>query len=139
MKSLIPSLALISTIVSTCHAGPFGFLTPKHRDRNFLQSVEGMKVGLEKKKLVVSCDDTELKEITKRPISVNSGMVVRKLMCVRVDDIISLSLDTSIAEKGKGSTCGSINISAYPLGTYSVVYLNPDGSTEALRSFSRSI
>jgi len=92
-----------------------------------------MKVGLEKKKLVVSCDDTGLKEITKRPISVNSGMVVRKLMCVRVDDIISLSLDTSIAEKGKGSTCGSINISAYPLGTYSVVYLNPDGSTEALR------
>ena len=130
MKSLIPSLALISTIVSTCHAGPFGFLTPKHRDRNFLQSVEGMKVGLEKKKLVVSCDDTGLKE---RRISVNSGMVVRKLMCVRVDDIISLSLDTSIAEKGKGSTCGSINISAYPLGTYSVAYLNPDGSTEALR------
>ena len=75
-------------------------MTPKHRDRNFLQSVEGMKVGLEKKKLVVSCDDTGLKEITKRPISVNSGMVVRKLMCVRVDDIISLSLDTSIAEKG---------------------------------------
>lgn len=54
-------------------------------------------------------------------------------MGVRVDDIISLSLDTSFAEKGKGSTCGSINISAYPLGTYSVVYLNPDGSTEALR------
>ena len=72
MKSLRLSLAIIATIVSTCHAGRFGFLTQKHRDRNFIQSVEGMKVGLEKKKLVVSCDDAGLKEITKTPISVNS-------------------------------------------------------------------
>lgn len=132
MKTLIFIFLTTLTCISSCDAGLAGFLTQKRQDWKFIQAVGGMKISVEKKRLVVSCDVSGLKNVTKKPTIMNSGIGVRKLKCTRSGNIIKLTVVTSVFEKGMTSDCGSVDISSYPPGSYSVIYLNPDRTTQPL-------
>jgi hypothetical protein len=129
-NSLLIGFSIVALgIAGHCAAGPIGLLTQKHRDWNFIQAVGGMKANLVERRLFVSCDVSGLKTITVKPTLVNSGIGVRKLRCSRVGNTIQLSVVTSVIEKGMRTDCGSVDLDAYPAGTYSVVYLDPSGTT----------
>jgi len=132
MKSLIALIVATVALAGNLDAGLPGLLTKKHQDWSFIESVGGMKVALVDKTLAVECDVSGLKTITVKPTMVNSGMGVRQLKYSRSKNSIRISLITSVLEKGMKTRTGSIDLANYPPGTYSVVYLNPDGTTHPL-------
>ena len=136
MKTLIAFLLATVANAGSLHAGLPGLLTKQHQDWKFIQSVGGMTVELADRQLVVNCDVSGTKTITTKPTIVNSGMGVRQLKCSRTKNTIKLSLVTSVLEKGMKTSCGPIDLSKYPAGTYSIVYLNPDGTTQALQTIT---
>ena len=131
LKIPLVALALIALVTTSGHAGLIGLLTSKHVDWAFIESVGGMKVALASdRSLVVSCDVSGTKAITAKPTMINSGIGVRKLKCSRAGSTIRLSVVTSVVEKGMTSECGSVDLSSFSAGAYTVVYLNPDGSSQ---------
>lgn len=127
------ALTLSASFATFSQAGLIGLLTSKHRDWGFIESVGGMKVALATDRcLVVSCDVSGTETITSKPTLINSGIGVRKLKCSRAGSTIRLSVVTSVIDKGMSSDCGSVDLSAFAAGTYTVVYLNPDGTSHSL-------
>jgi hypothetical protein len=131
-SSFVFVMLIALAVLNPCDAGIPGWLTAEKRDWKFIQSVGGMKVSLEKRQLLVSCDVSGLKTVTIKPTMVNSGIGVREIKCSRADGNIQITVVTSVIEKGMKSACGSVDLSAYPAGPYNVVYLDPDGTTHAL-------
>lgn len=132
MKNLAYMLVAFFVCLTTCDAGMAGWLSQEPRDWTFIESVGGMKVTLANKRLAVDCDVSGTRRITNKPTIVNSGIGVRKLKWTRAGLAIRLSVVTSIFEKGMSSSCGSLDISKVPSGSYSVEYLDPDGTTHPL-------
>ena len=58
----------------------------------------------------------------------NSGMSVKEIRSERIDNVISLSLITSVAGQGRKSTCDDLLLGNIPSGKYSIVYKEPNGS-----------
>ena len=131
MLRFVLTISLL-TLSTSARAGLAGLLSSQHQDWGFIQSVGGIKVDLKKKSLQVSCNVSGLETITTKPSLVNSAMGVRKLKCSRVGTTIRVSVVTSVLEKGMSPKCGSADLNSYPAGSYSVVYLNPDGTTHPL-------
>ena len=131
MKNLCSlTLSLIALLIaSPCEAGLAGFLTREHQPWSFIQEVGGMKVSTKGHRLLVECDVSGLKTVTIKPTLMNSAMGVRGIKCSRVASILQLSVVTSVLEKGMSSECGTLDLSAHPPGSYSVVYLDPNGTT----------
>ncbi len=134
IRTLAAVLLGYLTITTTGNAGLAGFLSAKSQDWAFIQSVGGMKVKLVKSRLSVSCDVSGLRSITTKPTTVNSGIGIRKLKCSRAGRTIRLTVVTSVISKGMKTECGTVDLSRHPSGSYSVVYLNPDGTTHSLGS-----
>lgn len=88
-----------------------------------------MKVTTDGNRLIVVCDVSGLKTVTVKPAMTNSAMAVRELKCSRIGNTLQLSVVTSVIKKGMSSECGSLDLSAHPPGAYSIVYLDPDGTT----------
>ncbi|GAA5483697.1 hypothetical protein Hsar01_02931 [Haloferula sargassicola] len=132
MKNLGYMLIAFWTCVTTCDAGLAGWLSQEQRDWTFIESVGGMRVTLKSKELDVDCDVSGTRHITKKPTIVNSGIGVRKLRWTRAGSTIRLSVVTSVFEKGMSSSCGSLDLSKVPSGSYAVEYLDPDGTTHPL-------
>jgi hypothetical protein len=105
----------------------------EHKDWEFIQSVGGMSIGKPYRTekgimLPVNCDISGLRTITIKPQMMNSGMSVKEIQTERIDNIISLSLITSVAGQGRKSTCDDLLIGNIPSGKYSIVYKEPNGS-----------
>lgn len=132
MKHFIYMFIALLLCVSVCDAGLAGWLSQERRDWEFIESVGGMKVRLNHKRLDVVCDVSGTRRITRKPTIVNSGIGVRKLEWTREGSAIRLSVVTSIFEKGMSSSCEGIDLSKLPSGTYSVAYSNPDGTAHPL-------
>jgi hypothetical protein len=132
MKNLAYMLIAFWGCVATCEAGFAGWLSQEQRGWAFIESVGGMKVTLTSKKLDVDCDVSGTRHITKKPTIVNSGIGVRKVKWSLAGSTIRLSVVTSVFEKGMSFSCGSIDLSKVPSGTYSLEYLNPDGTAHPL-------
>lgn len=132
MKDLAYILVAFWIGIITCNAGLAGWLSQEQRDWTFIESVGGMKVTLKDKKLDVDCDVSGTRRITRKPTIVNSGIVVRKLKWTRSGSTIRLSVVTSVFQKGMSSSCGSFDLSKIPSGSYSVEYLDQDGTTNPL-------
>ena len=134
-KIFVSILALTSIALSPAiQAGLPGLITARHVDWSFIESVGGMKVNFDKRELSVSCNVSGTEEISNKPTMVNSGIGVRKLKLSRAGSTIRLAVVTSVLEKGISPKCGNVDLSKYPAGTYTVVYLNPDGTTHPLGS-----
>jgi hypothetical protein len=123
---------ILLTIASPGNAGLAGILSAKSQDWSFIQSVGGMKVELIDNRLLVSCDVSGRRSITTKPSTVNSGIGVRKLKCSRAGSTIRLTVVTSVIGKGMKTECGPVDLGRHPSGSYSVVYLDPDGTTHSL-------
>lgn len=132
MKHFTYTFIAVLLCVSACDAGLAGWLSQERRDWEFIESVGGMKVQLNHKRLDVACDVSGTRRITRKPTTVNSGICVRKLKWTREGSTIRLSVVTSVFEKGMSSSCESIDLSQLPSGTYSVTYANPDGTAHPL-------
>lgn len=132
MKSLASTVVAFLLVASPGNAGIIGWLSQEHQDWKFIQSVGGMKVRLARKMLAVSCDVSGLHQMTTQPTAGNSGIGVRKLGWTRAGAAIRLSVVTGVFEKGMSTSCGMIDLSDVPSGTYSVEYLDPDGTTHPL-------
>jgi hypothetical protein len=130
MKHLTISILFLTAIIA--HAGIAGFFTQETRDWEFIQSVGGMKLSQKQNSLVVDCDVSGLRKVTVKPTTVNSALAVRKLKHTRVGNTIQLRLVTSVIEKGISTTPKPIDLSKYRAGTYSVQYLDPDGTKHNL-------
>lgn len=118
--------------VSTCNAGLGGWLSQERQDWAFIESVGGMRIKLNDKKLEVECDVSGTRQITVKPTIINSGIGVRNVKWSRAGATIRLSVVTSVFEKGMNSSCGSIDLSKFPSGSYSVEYLDQNGTTHTV-------
>ncbi len=130
MKYLAASLLLITATI--VFSGPLGFLTQDTRDWNFIQSVGGMKVSAKGNVLHVECYVSGLKKVTVKPTTINSALMVHRIKHKRVGKTIQLRLVTSVIEKGVKTNAKQVDLSAYPVGEYSVQYLDSDGTTHPL-------
>jgi hypothetical protein len=136
MKHFACAAVAIWICITACQAGLAGWLTQERRDWAFIESVGGMKVKASNHRLDVTCDVSGTRRITREPTFVNSGIGVRKLDWTREGSVIRLTVVTSLMEKGMSCSCGSIDLSKLPAGSYAVEYLNPDKTTRSLGSIT---
>lgn len=109
-----------------------GFLTKEAQDWKFIQTVGGMKVSLKDTMLVVDCDVSGTKKVTVEPTMINSGMGVREIRHKRDGNTIYLTLVTSVIGKEVTTSPKPVDVTRFPDGDYSIVYLDPDGTKHAL-------
>ena len=130
MKTLAAIILLLSATI--VFSGPIGLFTQKAQDWQFIQSVGGMKVSVEDHSLNIECDVSGVKQVTVRPSMINSALGVRKVKHTRDGDTIYLTIVTSVIEKGISTSPKPVDLSDYPMGEYSVQYLDPDGAKHAV-------
>lgn len=136
-NTFLLTLVLIALmIIGFFAANPVSFFTGQRQPWSFIQAVGGMKVDIKENHLVVRCDVSGLKTVTTKPMTINSAMGVREMKCSRLGSVLQLSVVTSAIEKGMTTECGSLDLSKYPAGPYSVVYLDPDGTTHAIETIT---
>jgi hypothetical protein len=104
----------------------------QHKDWAFIQDVGGMSIGKPYRTekgimLPVYCNVSGLQTITVKPKILNSGMSIKEIKAERIDNVISLSLITSVAGQGRKSTCDDLLLGNIPSGKYSIVYKEPNG------------
>ena len=132
MKTLSYMLITFWACMTAGDAGLAGWLSQERREWSFIESVGGMKVTVHNRRLDVACDVSGTRRITKKPTMVNSGIGVSKVEWTRAGTAIRLTVVTSVFEKGMSSSCGSIDLSGLPSGSYLVEYLDPDGTVHSL-------
>ncbi len=132
MKNPAHTFIAFLLCISACNAGLVGWLSQERQGWAFIQSVGGMRIKMNHKNLDVDCDVSGLRQITTKPTIVNSGIGVRNVKWSRAGATIRLSVVTSVFEEGMNVSCGSIDLSKVPSGSYSVEYLDQDGTTHAL-------
>ena len=120
------------SFVPLSQGGLAGLLSSKARDWAFIQSVGGMRVKLDNRRLEIDCDVSGTKTVTVKPSLINSGIGVRKVKSSRAGKTLRLTVVTCVMERGMKSECGQLDLSAYPAGSYDVVYLDPGGGTHPL-------
>jgi hypothetical protein len=130
MKHIAPLILILSATFAFSDVA--GFLTKDRKDWDFVQSVGGMKVSLKDTALVVECDVSGLRKVTVKPTTVNSALGVRELIHKREGNTIFLTLVTSVIGKGITTSPEPVDLSEYPDGEYSIVYLDPDGRKHAV-------
>lgn len=132
LRAAAVAAVLLTVAATVAYSGVAGFLTQKTQDWKFIQSVGGMKISLKGESLEIDCDVSGLKKVTVKPVTINSGMGVRKLKHKRVGKTIQLRLVTSVLEKGMKTSCKPVDLSAYPAGEYSVQYLDSNRTAHDL-------
>ena len=91
-----------------------------------------MAVSVNDTTLTVDCDVSGLRKVTTKPTMIHSGIGVRKLKQMRDGNTILLTLVTCVIGKGITTSPTPVNLSAYPAGSYSVHYLDPDGTRHSV-------
>ncbi len=116
------------------------YTTAKRVDWQFVQAVGGMAIGTPEKRaeggwlLPVRCDISGLQEITVKPTTINSALLVKGFKVWRIENRINLTLRTS--PFGKTSQTTAAFLGELPPGDYSVSYADPQGATHPLGSFN---
>ena len=77
-----------------------------------------MQVELEGRLLAIDCNVSGLKTVALKPKFINSWIGVRKVANSRAGDVIRISVQTSVLEKGMNTECSSVYVSDYPSGKY---------------------
>lgn len=106
-------------------------------DYAFVKQVGGLTVGQLRRlgdgssELPVTFDISGLKEISVKPTSLNSMMVVKKIWFKRKGYEIHISLVSTYPHGSfSSSTPGAINLGKLPIGDYRVIYDSPKGYSE---------
>lgn len=107
----------------------------EERDWEFIQSVGGITTGdpvFENGgwQLPVQCNVAGLRKITVKPTMLNSGLVWADTEARIKDGVIYLSVETTLAGIGDGSSdCGPAMLGDIKPGKYNVMYLSPNKSS----------
>ncbi len=127
MKTL---LALVSVLLFApgAFAGVDGLLTSDTRDWQFVEDTGGMRIGVPvqkggKKMLPIEYDASGQTTVTRKPVTMNSGLAVRKIETELKDGNIIIRVITQVVEKT--SNTGSkhfADLSGIPRGSYEVYY-----------------
>ena len=144
MKIKLTLLLLLAglAITSVSCSMMTGFATSNHLSWKFVQSVGGIKVGNPKPisngywTLPIEFDVSGLTTLTTKPTTLNSALVAKDVRYkIEQDRLLVWIVACVVTERyseshwNKGITLKGVNP-----GQYKVQYLNPDGSTETIRS-----
>ena len=128
-RTRIPPLILILiTLATQSNAGIIGWFTSEGRDWQFVQQTGGIRIGDPmdtdgKIVLPVDYDVSGLTAVTRKPITLNSGLAVRKIKAQKKDNRLVLQVFTQLMEKS--SITGPhhlVDLTGIPIGTYDVYY-----------------
>jgi hypothetical protein len=104
-----------------------------------MQSVGGIQVGEAQQtapgfwSVPIFCDVSGLKTVTQKPTTMNSGLVVTKVLQQVQDFELRISVVTNTALSGNASsTCPTVTLAQARPGTYTVVYLERDRATHKI-------
>ena len=126
---LVPAYGSQDSYLATSHVASWGFL----------QSVGGIRLGAPEKKengrwvLPVVCDVSGLTTVTHKPTTMNSGLVVTRMLYqvsgseIRISVALNIPLRTSRTPR-----CTEITLSGINAGEYRVLYEEQNRSTHAL-------
>jgi hypothetical protein len=124
--------------VATAEAGILGWLTSDRRDWQFVQNIGGIRIGTVhevagKKVLPVEYDVSGLTTITRKPITLNSGLTVRKVTATRRSGCLVIQVITQVVDaKSEARSTHLVDISDIPFGTYQVFYEKADDPEKRL-------
>ena len=110
------------------------------KDWPFIQSVGGISIGQPVSTqdgwyLPVNCDVSGLQTTTIKPTQLNSALVCYKVLASGDNQIIFISVQTSIVGSGpQTSSCRAVNIGNLRKGRYSIKYKEPNGSSHEIGS-----
>jgi len=114
-------------------------LTSEYRDWTFIQQVGGLTAGEAQKmengtyRLPILCDVSG-REITSKPTTANSGLIVRETGFSIHKNSIQIWIKTCLADGKHNAFAPDVLLKNIPSGTYQVQYRNRDGSTVNLRA-----
>ena len=102
----------------------------KLADWGFIQSVGGIKIGTPIKthsgwQVPILCDVSGLKTFTVKPTTLNSALVVAKVLSRFDNEKIYLRIIVSASKKNKTSECPPLDLSDLSTGAFEVFYDDP--------------
>ena len=104
----------------------------ERRDWGFIQSVGGLVVGGQDKNpnwLILRGDVSGLYEFTTKPTQLNSALALKSVNASITENAINVYVTTTVISKKYNATkIEGVNISSAKSGTYTVQYINKDGS-----------
>lgn len=135
---LVAALGALAAVPA--YGGQNSYLATSHvASWEFIQSVGGIRLGEPAKKengswvLPVVCDVSGLTTVTRKPTTMNSGLVVTRMLYqvsgreVRISVVLNAPLSTS-----RTSLCTEVTLSNINNGEYRVLYKEQNRSTHAL-------
>lgn len=137
-RSILSVLGVL--VLVPAYGGQDSYLATSHvASWEFIQSVGGIRLGGPEKKedggwvLPVICDVSGLTTVTHKPTTMNSGLVVTRMLYhisgseIRVSVVLNTPLSTS-----RTSRCTDITLSGINAGQHLVLYEEPNGSIHPL-------
>ncbi len=125
------SLFFAAFVLATALSGGIlEWLTSEVCDWEFIQKSGGIRVAQPvvrdgERLLPVTYDISGLSEVTRKPTSINSGLVVSKVEAVHVRDVIVIRVIRQVADKAKQAGPDHFaKITQIESGTYAVFYGN---------------
>jgi len=113
-------------------------VTSEQRDWAFIQSVGGLAIDEPQKletgnyRLPIRCDVSG-REITIKPTTANSGLIVRETCCAICAHSIQIWIKTCLADGKHNALAPDVILKNPPPGAYQVQYRSRDGSLTHLR------
>lgn len=128
-----------AVLVSAC-SDPNSYLAISHvANWDFIQSVGGIRLGaLEKKAedswvLPVVCDVSGLTEVTQKPTTMNSGLVVTRMLYHVIGNEIYISVALSLPLNTRSThRCTEITLNGIKSGDYKILYGEPNKAAREL-------
>ena len=132
------AMLLIIPLLAGCASCAL-LLTSRGQSWDMIQSVGGLRVDDPATQpdgttfLPVVCNVSGLEEITVKPTTINSALVVKKTTARFKEDSIQIQIVTCVVDDKHTSVSKGVDLGTLSSGIYQVEYLNPDGSTIPLK------
>lgn len=134
----LAALAVVGVSCSTLA----GCVTSSHVRWSFIQAVGGIRVGEAQPgasgswTIPIECDVSGLTAVTTRPTTLNSALAVRDVRSEARQGEIRIWIVTCVVSRRHPEPhwARSISLKGVKAGRYLVQYLDPDGTTAAIRS-----
>jgi len=137
MKTIL-TIAFLLICATTSHATVLGWLTSQARDWEFVKRTGGIRISKPiikdgKKVLPVEYDPSGLSTITQKPVTMNSGLVVREIKLKRKGSQIVIRVVTHLAgEGGHAWPPHYADLDGIPTGRYQVYYESAGDAEKSL-------
>ena len=105
----------------------------------FMEAVGGVAIGQPSRKLQrvylpIRCDVSGMKEITKKPTTINSALSVKSIKTKIEEQKIYISVKTGLVSKNETCMCSGVDLGDILAGKYEVIYYGSDREQHSLGS-----